>query len=208
MTDHITDPNIAHWTGPAGDKYAQRQTLTIEARRVMFDRALQADWRSINAIIEFGASTGDNLRALRIVCPEATLVGVEPNAAAMAALSGAANIAIESTIQEFSAPPEWPGYDLAFTRGVLIHIPPADLLRAYQALYINSRRLILIAEYYSPAPREILYRGKPGLLWARDFAGEMMTAYPDLKLLDYGFVYHRDPVAPQDDVTWFLLEKS
>jgi hypothetical protein len=35
----------------------------------------------------------------------------------------------------------------------------------------------------------------------------MLDAYPDLKLLDYGFVYHRDPAHPQDDVTWFLIEK-
>ena len=28
------------------------------------------------------------------------------------------------------------------------------------------------------------------------------------KLLDYGFVYKRDSWCPQDDVTWFLLEKG
>jgi spore coat polysaccharide biosynthesis protein SpsF len=26
-------------------------------------------------------------------------------------------------------------------------------------------------------------------------------------LVDYGFAYHRDPNFPQDDITWFLLEK-
>jgi spore coat polysaccharide biosynthesis protein SpsF len=26
-------------------------------------------------------------------------------------------------------------------------------------------------------------------------------------LIDYGFVYHRDTAHPQDDITWFLLEK-
>jgi hypothetical protein len=28
-----------------------------------------------------------------------------------------------------------------------------------------------------------------------------------LKLIDYGFCYHRDPQEPLDDITWFLLEK-
>ena len=28
-----------------------------------------------------------------------------------------------------------------------------------------------------------------------------------LKLIDYGFVYHKDPLYPLDDITWFLLEK-
>ena len=29
----------------------------------------------------------------------------------------------------------------------------------------------------------------------------------DLRLVDYGFSYHRDRAFPQDDITWFLLEK-
>jgi len=45
-------------------------------------------------------------------------------------------------------------------------------------------------------------------LFKRDFAGEMLERFADLKLLDYGFVYRRDPNFPQDDITWFLLEKS
>jgi spore coat polysaccharide biosynthesis protein SpsF len=35
----------------------------------------------------------------------------------------------------------------------------------------------------------------------------MLEKYPDLKLIDYGFCYKRDPAFPQDDVTWFLLGK-
>ena len=40
----------------------------------------------------------------------------------------------------------------------------------------------------------------------RDFAGEMLEKYQDLKLLKYGFSYFRDDPM-QDDITWFLLEK-
>lgn len=36
----------------------------------------------------------------------------------------------------------------------------------------------------------------------------MLDMFPDLKLVDYRFIYHRDPVFPRDDSTWFLLEKS
>ena len=31
-----------------------------------------------------------------------------------------------------------------------------------------------------------------------------MTKYPDLKLVDYGFVYYKDPLFPLDDISWFL----
>ena len=99
-------------------------------------------------------------------------------------------------------------WDLAFTRGLLIHIHPRDLPKAYDTLHQAAAKYILICEYFSPQPRMIPYRGQDNLLWARDFAGEMLDRFDDLALLDYGFVYHRDPVAPQDDVTWFLMEKE
>jgi pseudaminic acid biosynthesis-associated methylase len=99
-------------------------------------------------------------------------------------------------------------FDLSFTMGVLIHIAPDDLRRAYRTLYNTSHRYILVAEYYSPKPVEIEYRGHAGRLWKRDFAGEMLDTYPDLRLLDYGFRYHRDPQHPMDDISWFLMEKG
>ena len=93
------------------------------------------------------------------------------------------------------------------TKGVLIHIPPKDLPIAYRVLYGQSKRWILIAEYYSPTPVEVPYRGHAGRLWKRDFAGEMLKQYPDLRIEDYGFTYHLDE-RPQDDITWFLLRKG
>jgi spore coat polysaccharide biosynthesis protein SpsF len=44
-------------------------------------------------------------------------------------------------------------------------------------------------------------------LFKRDFAGDLLDRFPGLVLVDYGFVYHRDKAFPQDDMTWFLLEK-
>ena len=40
-------------------------------------------------------------------------------------------------------------------------------------------------------------------LFKRDFAGEMLDRFSDLRLVDYGFRYHRDPAHPADDLTWF-----
>ena len=75
-------------------------------------------------------------------------------------------------------------------------------------MYRASRRYVLIAEYYNPAPVAIPYRGHENKLFKRDFAGEMLERYTDLHLVDYGFAYRRDPVFPQDDISWFLLEKT
>ncbi|MBI3705395.1 MAG: pseudaminic acid biosynthesis-associated methylase, partial [Rhizobiales bacterium] len=40
-----------------------------------------------------------------------------------------------------------------------------------------------------------------------DVAGDMLDRVP-LRIVDYGFAWRRDPVFPQDDVTWFLLERT
>ena len=70
-----------------------------------------------------------------------------------------------------------------------------------------SKRYICIVEYYNPTPVSVSYRGHDDRLFKRDFAGEMMDKYNDLRLVNYGFVYHRDLNFPLDDLTWFLLEK-
>jgi pseudaminic acid biosynthesis-associated methylase len=75
-------------------------------------------------------------------------------------------------------------------------------------MFNASNRYILVAEYFNPSPVAIPYRGHNDRLFKRDFAGEMLDRYYNLELLDYGFAYHRDPLFPQDDITWFMLEKK
>ena len=35
-----------------------------------------------------------------------------------------------------------------------------------------------------------------------------MDQHPQFKLIDYGFIYHNDLNFPDDDITWFLMEKT
>lgn len=90
---------------------------------------------------------------------------------------------------------------------MLIRIHPEGLGDVYQRLYDSTARSLCVAEYYNPTPMEVTYRGHERRLFKRDFAGEIMDRFPDVRLVDYGFVYHRDPQFPQDDFTWFLMEK-
>jgi len=78
----------------------------------------------------------------------------------------------------------------------------------YQKLYDASSKYLLICEYYNPSPVTVTYRGHNDRLFKRDFAGELLDTFPDLRLVDYGFAYKRDTSFPQDDITWFLLEKQ
>ena len=78
----------------------------------------------------------------------------------------------------------------------------------YDKLVAATGRYLLVAEYYNPSPVTINYRGHTDRLFKRDFAGEIMDRHPHMQLLDYGFSYRKDPNFPQDDITWFLMEKS
>jgi spore coat polysaccharide biosynthesis protein SpsF len=148
-----------------------------------------------------------NLKALRLLYPEINLKGIEinPNAAEqLGRLIDKANV-FQCSIFDFQVEEK---FDLALIKGVLIHINPEMLDLVYDKLYKSTTRYILLCEYYNPSPVTIKYRGHDNRLFKRDFAGEMLDKYSDLRLLDYGFTYRRDVIFPQDDITWFLLEKQ
>lgn len=199
----------AFWKGKPGDEYTARNAGTDRtANEAFFENALVTIDDEITSILELGANVGHNMVALATVCPEARLSAVEINAGACKALRELGIDVYEGSLLNIEALEDRAvaKADLVLTKGVLIHIAPDDLQAAYRAIYKATKRWILIAEYYSPSPVEIPYRGQAGKLWKRDFAGELWDAYPDLTLLDYGFVYRRERY-PQDDINWFLLEK-
>lgn len=202
----MTTPQEAHWAGPEGDAYqtrnAQAKVGSIDANVMLFNKVLAAMPRHPESIIEFGAGSGNNLKALRCLLPNVAMAAVEINDEAANQIDCAA--VWRGSLLDY--PLGGPGYDLAFTKGVLIHVAPKDLPRAYAVLHAASRHSVLMVEYYSPKPRMIRYHGYDDRLWARDFAGEFLDTYPDMVLVSTGFAYHRDRY-PQDDVTWFLMEK-
>jgi spore coat polysaccharide biosynthesis protein SpsF len=160
-----------------------------------------------DSVIEFGANIGMNLRSIKLLFPKASLFGIEINQIASEELSniiGKDNVFNGSI---FDYKPE-KKFDVSLIKGVLIHINPDMLQVVYSKLYKSTNKYILICEYYNPFPVSVSYRGHSDRLFKRDFAGEMLDKYPDLNLVDYGFCYKRDKVFPQDDITWFLLEKK
>ena len=150
---------------------------------------------------------GLNLQAIRQLLPTAELSSVEINQKASDELkTRIPDVELHVTsILEFQPQRTW---DIVFTKGVLIHINPDRLVDVYDLMYASSNKYIMVSEYYNPKPTEVDYRGHSQKLFKRDFAGEILDRFSDVSLVDYGFVYHRDTNFPQDDMTWFLLEKN
>jgi spore coat polysaccharide biosynthesis protein SpsF len=193
------------WAGNFGDDYTRRNRGldVVAANTALFARIL-ARLPKLGSVVELGANIGMNLLALRNLLPGAKMAAVEINGSAAAELRRIDGV--EVTVGSlFDYAPQVPA-DLAFVKGVLIHIAPERLPDAYAALYRSSARYLCLAEYYNPSPVEVPYRGHSGRLFKRDFAGELLDRYADLRLVDYGFVWRRDVFA-QDDLTWFVLEK-
>jgi pseudaminic acid biosynthesis-associated methylase len=200
-------PQETLWAGEFGNDYIirNRDGALISSNRALFDKILSRT-TGVTSAIEFGPNIGNNLRALRELMPEGDLHSVEINAAAAQEIRawGGATVEVASVL-EFEPARQW---DLSFTKGVLIHLPPEALPDIYDKLAAASSRYVMVCEYYNPSPVEVTYRGHEHALFKRDFAGEIMDAHPELRLVDYGFTYHRDPLHPLDDSTWFLMEKQ
>lgn len=197
----------AFWAGSFGDEYIGRnQGDALLASNLNFFARSLARARDLGSCVEFGANIGMNLRALKLLYPGLRMRGVEINetaASQLGELIGPANVHCGS-ILEFE--PGQPA-DLALIKGVLIHINPEVLPQVYDKLVAATSRWLLVAEYYNPSPVAIPYRNHSDRLFKRDFAGEIMDRHQQMKLVDYGFAYRRDPQFPQDDITWFLMER-
>ena len=197
----------AFWAGDFGTEYIGRNQgdALLASNLDFFGKALRQA-RGIKSCIEFGANIGMNLKALNLLHPGIDAHAIEINAEAAKQLGeviAPANVH-HTSILDFAPARQW---DLTLIKGVLIHINPEVLPQVYEKLVAACGRYLMVAEYYNPAPVATPYRGHSDRLFKRDFAGEIMDRYPQLQLVDYGFAYRRDPNFPQDDITWFLMEK-
>jgi pseudaminic acid biosynthesis-associated methylase len=196
-------PQLDVWQGDFGKAYTDRNVIDWQKRLPAFRHML--DGLALHRVLEVGCNRGHNLVALRhLLGAEVDLVGVEPNPYALdlARATGAATVLPASAL---SMSFEEGAFDLVFTAGVLIHIPPADLASSLQAILRRSRRYVLAIEYAATEDTVIPYRGHSELLWKRDFLKHYQTLCSDLTLLRHGYW---DADQGFDRATWWLLEKG
>jgi pseudaminic acid biosynthesis-associated methylase len=96
-------------------------------------------------------------------------------------------------------------FDLVFTSGVLIHIPPEGLPMVMDEIYRVGRKYIWCFEYFATEPTEVRYRGREELMWKNDFQRLFTDRFPSLKVVkEKKFKY-----LSNDNVdVMFLLQKK
>ncbi len=196
---------VDFWKGKFGDEYQIRNDGDgIGARVALWGEILRKlpGWSEIvtakRSVLEIGAGSGSNLEALRKFS-YANLSAIEPNVRARKLLKQRGFEVDDGTAAN-------PGRtaDLVFSSGVLIHIPPDELLAACQGIYDASTRYIVCIEYFADEPEEKLYRGHAGKLWKRDFGGFWLDNF-ELSILGNGFAWKR--TTGLDNLHWVAFEK-
>jgi pseudaminic acid biosynthesis-associated methylase len=195
------------WQSEFGNDYTERNNdcQLRDSKKNYYEKIFER-MEPINNLIEVGCNRGINLEIIKQIHPNIELNGIEINKYACEILQKnkiCKNI-YNSSILDYNNNQT---YDLVLTMGVLIHLNPQSLNDVYEKMVKLSNKYILIGEYYSRDIREINYRGNDNKLFKRDFCGELLDKYENLKLIDYGFIYHRDLNYPLDDISWFLMEK-
>jgi len=200
------------WSSDFGYDYAQRSGNQISDESL---RAQVRNWGRMlqtaiapapQSALEVGCNIGQNLVALANYMGE--LHGIEPNeqvvelARRHPALRGADIRSGHGGALPFADS----SIDLVFTVGVLIHVAPDNLAKVVDEIVRVSRHYVVCAEYFSPTPVEIQYRGMEGYLFKRDFGSYYLERHPSLRVRDYGFFWK--PLDHSDNTNWWLFEKT
>jgi pseudaminic acid biosynthesis-associated methylase len=188
------------WEGDFGDDYVERNTA-FDHRQPFWDDLLGRF--PIRHALEVGCNVGGNLRWIASHVERA--IGIDVNRKALGRLraesTGSAGLVAAGRRLPFADG----AFDLTFTMGVLIHQPEESLRDVMSELVRTSGRYVLCAEYFAERTEEVPYRDQTGALFRRDYGGLYQRWWPELQLLDRGFL-GRD--AGWDDVTWWLFEQA
>lgn len=153
------------WAGDFGREYTSRNRVDWRRRLPFWTRIVnETGARSVH---EVGCNAGWNLSAIRRAFPDVQVSGTDLNETAIGQASAAGlNVWIDRAL-------DWESrFDLVFTAGVLIHVPPVDLTKTMEAIVRASADYVLAVEYAAEQEEEVLYRGHTGALWKRPF-GEL-----------------------------------
>jgi pseudaminic acid biosynthesis-associated methylase len=196
------------WRGNFGDRYSERNDEEyLPAYRLLWARILLCLGRIPQTVLEVGANTGLNIKALEELSDgRIEFYAVEPNKSARTdlELTGLCERVIDGTAKDI-------GFgdgiaELAFTSGVLIHVHPNELPESCKEIHRCSSRWIVCIEYFNDTPVTIPYRHNKDALFKRDFGSFWMDNFKDLKCVSYGFIWKLE--TGLDSLNWFLFEKQ
>ena len=186
------------WSGAFGSDYTKRNRVDWRQRQPFWQSAIE--YMHPASVLEVGANAGWNLMALQACDSSIDLAGIDVN---QTAVNEARANGLEVQLCDamgLRGLHQSGSFDLVFTAGVLIHVPPTDLLPVMALIRDTSAKYVLAVEYAADEETEVEYRGHAGKLWKRPFG----KLYQDLGLQ---LVAEVEGAEGFDNCTAWLLEK-
>lgn len=189
------------FAGEFGQAYTDRNHAVDPRKPAFFHELFRK--HGIRRVLEGGCNVGLNLGdAARDPDLDVWGLDIQREALRRAALAMPEATFVQGSLFDLPFKDGW--FDLAFTCGVLIHVPPEGLPQAMAELYRVSKRYVMCAEYHDEREVEVPYRGHTRALWRRNYAQTWLDAFPDLEIVDQGY---KGPEEGWDRITWTLLRK-
>jgi spore coat polysaccharide biosynthesis protein SpsF len=199
---------LHRWKGSMGDAYLARNPPRPE-----HEQRLVAGWQTLlshmvprpRSVLEVGAANGLNLRALQRL-GGMELWAVEPNEQARAVLADEVlepSRVLDGTLAEL--PLDDGSVELAYTSGVLIHVPDEQLEQAYRELHRVSSRWLVSLEYFAPVRQDVTWHGEEDILFKRDYGAPWLDLFDDVRPAADGWFWNR--TTGLGDLTWWIFEK-
>lgn len=155
------------WAGSWGSSYTARNRVDWCLRIPFWADVL--DLTGARSVYEVGTNAGFNLTAIKYADPLAQVYGCEVNGRAYRQAKAAGFVGLHNAPALEVLPFFDEEFDLVFTAGVLIHVPPAELNPTMEAIVKASADYVLAVEYHAEREEEVLYRGQSGMLWRRPY---------------------------------------
>jgi pseudaminic acid biosynthesis-associated methylase len=193
----------ALWSGSFGDDYVDRNAGSYEVRESFWTTMVER--LRPDRVLEVGCNVGGNLRWIAPHLSPGDVHGVDVNLTAISRLRQELPTVNSMWAPGRDLPFRDRMFDLVFTMGVLIHQPDATLPRLMAEMVRCSNRYVLCGEYFAEVDTEVPYRAVEGALFKRDYGGRFAEMFPELELVDTGFLSRDDG---WDDVTWWLFARS
>jgi pseudaminic acid biosynthesis-associated methylase len=192
------------WSGEFGDDYVERNRAASEGRRPFWEHVLGKI--EVASALEIGCNVGGNLRWLAELLGADNVAGVDVNERALEVVRSEVPGVDVRVASARELPFADDSFDLVFTTGVLIHQSPDELPRVMDEIVRASRRYVLCGEYRADELEEVPYRGQRGALYKQDYGALYQERFPQLRLLEEGFLPKSEGV--WDDVTYWVFEQG
>jgi len=182
------------WADEFGDAYLERNCYTTQSMDTLWLEKFGVTRTELNKefiphnvgvnarILEVGCSTGTQLALLQERGFN-NLYGIDVNYSAISygqRTRMGLNLIMGSALD---IPFKDNFFDLVFTSGLLIHIPPAVLPLTLSEIYRCTRNYIWGYEYFSDEPIAVNYRGRQEMLWKQDFYKAYKRKFSGLRVV-------------------------